>query len=59
MYYLGYTITRGAYQGTCDDRLDRWYAYPADGDIDRRGEGFATRRAAKQAVENIVSELDD
>lgn len=53
----GYTITRGAYQGTPDDRLDRWYVERIDADAhDRRGPGYRTRREALEAVAEIVAE---
>ena len=50
----GWTIERGAYVGTTDDRADRWYAYRLDtyGAIDRRGSGYATRRDALDAVQD-------
>ena len=49
----GWTIERGAYTGTTDDRRDRWYVYRLDAyhAVDRRGPGFATRRAALEALE--------
>ena len=49
----GWTIERGAYYGTTDNRADRWYAYKWDTyhAIDRRGPGFPTRKAAIAAVE--------
>ena len=30
MTYRGYWISRGAYQGTSDDRLDGWYVDKID-----------------------------
>lgn len=43
----GYEIVRGAYTGTTDDRLDRWYIHRIDSTIiDRRGAGYATRADA-------------
>jgi len=50
---LGWTIERGAYCDTVDDRVDRWYAYKLSTyhAIDRRGSGFRTRRQALEAVE--------
>lgn len=42
-----YEIVRGAYQGTTDDRLDRWYIQIKGCTlIDRRGAGYATKREA-------------
>jgi hypothetical protein len=47
---LGYTISRGDYIGTSDDRADRWYI-SRDGDIyDRRGPGYRTRTEALQEL---------
>jgi hypothetical protein len=49
--YRGWCIWRGAYQGTADDRSDRWYVcHYADRDIDRRGPGYATLAAARAAI---------
>ena len=48
---LGYYVERGAYTGTGDDRADRWYigsyASPA---VDRRGQGYRTKREALEAI---------
>lgn len=48
-------VQRGAYQGTTDDRLDRWYPRCRDDEsIDRRGPGHRTRQeAGKAAAEQI------
>ncbi len=54
--YRGYIIERGAYQGTTDDRLDRWYARRRDAEIiDRRGPGHPTIAAAKEAVDDLLA----
>ena len=49
----GYTIERGAYTGTTDDRADRWYAYRMDTyhAVDHRGAGYGTRAEAIEAAE--------
>jgi len=48
---IGWTVGRGAYQGTTDDRLDRWYATRDGADlVDRTGPGYATRREAAEAA---------
>lgn len=53
--YRGFTITRGSYQGTPDDRLDRWYIDdPSRTVADRRGAGFATLNEAKQYLDEMV-----
>ena len=48
---LGYYIESGSYVGTTDDRADRWYigsyASPA---VDRRGQGYRTKREALEAI---------
>lgn len=50
---------RGAYQGTTDDRLDRWYWYLAGREtIDRRGPGYRTRREAIAAGEAAIPRAD-
>ena len=50
----GWTIERGAYTGTTDDRRDRWYVYRLDAynAVDRRGPGYATRREALEALDH-------
>lgn len=51
---LGWTVERGAYIGTCDDRADRWYAYKLGtyDAIDRRGRGHRTRRDALNSIDD-------
>lgn len=47
----GYEITRGAYSGTTDDRLDRWYIERTDSRIvSRLGSGYSTRADALWAL---------
>ncbi len=56
-----YTVGRGAYYGTTDDRADRWYVWPTAGVmIDRRGSGHATMRdAVAYAREcNLCDQID-
>lgn len=48
----GWTVRRGNYYGSTDDRADRWYADQDGHPIDHRGRGHATRKEA------IVSLLD-
>lgn len=39
----GYTLLRGGYVGTSDNRADRWYIDRNDTDcLDRRGPGYRT-----------------
>lgn len=58
--YKGWTIERGAYSGTTDDRIDRWYIQsPADqasDTVDRRGSGFPTLDAAREAIRQAIAE---
>jgi len=48
----GYEINRGSYVGTTDDNIDRWYieAITADA-VDRRGQGYATRRESLESLD--------
>ena len=49
----GYSLVRGAYIGTCDDRADRWYVeHESDTIIDRRGAGYATKKDAYDAIDS-------
>ena len=50
----GYEITRGDYQGTNDNNARRWYVQPINGPVDRRGRGYATRKAAENALLYIL-----
>jgi hypothetical protein len=55
--YRGYTITRGSYQGTQDDRLDGWYIDdPSSNTADRRGRGFPTLADAKRHIQAFTYE---
>jgi len=48
----GFTVRRGSYTGTTDDRRDRWYVERTDADaVDRRGRGHATLGSALRAAE--------
>jgi hypothetical protein len=53
---LGYSITRGSYQGTTDDRLDRWYIEREGDPVCRIGGGFLTKKAA---LEHLSVMLND
>lgn len=47
----GYEVVRGAYRGTTDDRLDRWYIELIDARIiSRLGSGYSTRADALWAL---------
>jgi len=50
----GYEITRGDYYGTADNNARRWYVQPISGPVDRRGRGYATRKAAENALLDIL-----
>jgi hypothetical protein len=45
----GYSVGRGAYVGTTDDRADGWYVERDDGPVQRFGRGHRTRLLALQA----------
>ena len=58
MKYRGYWVSRGAYSGTCDDRLDGWYVDPPGADrLDRRGVGYPTVRDAKNKIDRDIARL--
>jgi len=49
-----FTVTRGAYTGTNDNRLDRWYVEDSQGDVvDRRGPGYATKKQAQERAREL------
>ena len=51
-HYHGYTISRGDYTDTTDNRLDRWYVEPDESTVVcRLGRGYATLAAAKSAID--------
>jgi len=52
---LGFSVMRGGYHGTTDDRIDRWYVeHPATDCVDHRGSGFKTLRDAYHATAEVV-----
>jgi hypothetical protein len=56
--YRGYTIQRGDYLNTTDNRADRWYAEREDSDVvDRRGQGYSTIQEAKVAVDEYLATI--
>ena len=52
---LGYIVARGEYQGTTDNRLDRWYTGRVGEDWRPIGAGHRTRAAALEAVKELVA----
>lgn len=52
----GYVAVRCDYEGTTDDRADRWYIDKIGEPVDHRGPGDRTRR---EAVAQLVDRLDD
>ena len=52
----GYVARRGDFDGTTDDRRDRWYIDTIGEPVDHRGPGHPTRR---EAVAMLVDRLDD
>jgi hypothetical protein len=56
--YRGYTIQRGDYLNTNDNRADRWYAEREDSAmVDRRGQGYRTIQDAKAAVDKYLATI--
>lgn len=52
---LGFRLTRGDYQGTSDDRLNRWYAEAIEANYAHRpGPGSKTKR---EALEELRQDL--
>ena len=50
--YHGYTISRGDYLDTPDNRIDRWYVEPeASTVVCRLGRGYSTIAEAKSAID--------
>jgi len=49
-----YRMVRGAYHGTSDDRIDRWYTDDTEGPSDRRGDGWRTRAEAWAALDERI-----
>jgi hypothetical protein len=57
--YRGFTIARGSFSGTTDDRADGWYADAIDADFnDRRGSGFRLLADAKAWVDEVLASED-
>lgn len=51
--YHGWTIDRGCYQDTPDDRLDRWYIHaPESNLLDHRGPGYYSLTEARDAIDD-------
>jgi len=51
-----YTVGRGAYYGTPEDRADRWYVEDGESrEVDRRGPGYRTRAEARRALDALLS----
>lgn len=53
----GYYIREGAYQGTTDDQLGRWYVGHEDHAFQPHGAGHATRKAAWDAAAEQAREM--
>jgi hypothetical protein len=51
----GYRVQRGAYQGTVDNRIDRWYVC-AIGHYSYKWHGYLTRKDALYALEQSLKE---
>jgi len=47
-----YYVTKGSYQGTVDDQIDRWYVC-VEGEPPRKFRGFATKKEAERHKKEI------
>jgi len=57
--YRGFTIARGSFSGTSDDRAAGWYADVIDADFnDRRGPGFCVLADAKAWIDEVLASED-
>jgi len=56
VHHRGYTIMRGGYYGTTDDRADRWYVEHGEGGgpSDHRGPGHVSLAAAREAIDERI-----
>lgn len=55
----GYSISEGAYVGTCDDVAGTWYVDHEDDDaLDRRGRGYDRQGEAWLAAARAALDLD-
>lgn len=54
-----FTVERGAYRNTTDDRLDRWYISDRlSSVVDRRGSGYRTRAEARREATRLEREYE-
>jgi hypothetical protein len=52
-----FSVSRGSYRGTNDDRADRWYVEDDHSrTVDRRGPGYKTKREALREAERAEEE---
>jgi len=57
--YRSFTIARGSFSGTTDDRASAWYADAIDADYnDRRGPGFRVLADAKAWIDEVLASED-
>ena len=57
--YRSFSIARGSYRGTTDDRASAWYADAIDADINaRRGPGFRVLSDAKAWIDEVLASED-
>ena len=54
----GYDVIQGAYQGTTDDRLGRWYLVRTGKPVRKWGAGYPSRRAALDDLDRILQQQD-
>jgi hypothetical protein len=54
--YRNYTLSRGSYTDTADDRSDGWYVDHIDNDSwNRRGAGYGTQQEAQSAIDDYLA----
>ena len=54
----GWTVLEGAYHGTSDDRVGRWYAHKRGQPISKLGQGRATKTEVWDAVIRHIEALE-
>ena len=54
----GWAVLEGAYHGTSDDRIGRWYAHKRGQLIAKFGEGYATRSAVWDVIIRHIEALE-
>jgi hypothetical protein len=55
--YRGYSIVRGGYVGTTDDRADTWYVHRIGAGLSVRHAGYCSVREACDAIDATEASL--